>query len=596
MLTTLTAQGAIADVREIRDAAMGASSTLLTSAAANFTAADVGKAIVVGKAGPSSAKLVATIASFVSESSVNLSTAASTAVTNVGAAFGTDCSAALQDGIEALSAARGGILEINGLFLLAQPVSHSFGGEVDSIQATIRGTGTDSAIWIAIAGTADAITLSSAEIDFRDVSFIGVPDASLDARRILSLSAIASRLDRVGFYGLIASQGVIHASGCSIATRDCSFGGSFASHGGTWCVIENKNWAAYSDEGSEFIDYGYFRSRFYGKSGYAGSLGWVRADTPTTGERARGEAVFRMRDTRLDEGSFHGIVIKPTSGTVPHVELDGIRQNITAAETGRGIHCEDVVSVVVRNAWQGLATIPTLAAHFQDCGTVLIDSLKVSDSVNKLSATNVEALIFKDTVGITTFTFTNVNFHPVNSRYGNMALVKSGAISDADFPSPPALGTEAFDRTNNRLYVKRVSTGGWIYFNTDGGDVLGPELVVNGTGSSGTTGWTAANGGVLSNDAGTIRVTNGGVFGRAYQAVSTVIGQQYVFAVTIPSGTTSRYVKVGHSAGDGSNLYITDSAGGTGTFTATHATTYITLGLGETAGYANFDNISLRAM
>ncbi len=597
MLTSLTAQGAIPDAREIRDAVMNSNSPSLTSASADFTSDDVGKSVIVSGAGASGAKLRATIASFVSESAVDLSVSATTSVDNATAVFGTDCSTALLAGLQALSTARGGVLEIDGLFLLVEPVSLSFGGETDTIGITIRGTGTDSAFWLGTDSTADAISLTGAKVTISDINFVGLYGSNVDARRVLNLLNIGAWIEGCGFHGIAASQGEIHATGCYLNTRDLVFSGSFAM-GGLHCNIENWNWLSYSDERSQFIDYGYFRSRYYGKSGIGGNLGWIRAGTSTTSLGARGAGVFRMTDTVMDEATMRGVVIVPTSGRIPHVELDGLRQNLTSAETGRGLHMEKVDSAVIRNCWQGLSPVPTLIGHFQDCGTVLIDSLKLSASVNKISATNVEALILKDTTGVETFTFSNVNYHPVRSRYGNFAIVKSGAVSDADFDHPPAFGTLGFDRQNNRLYVNRLAGGGWLYFDKDGGEVLGPELVVNGSGQNGTVGWTTANGATLTAVSGpALRVTNTAPSGRIYQAVQVVPGQSYHFAAIVPNYTAGSVIRVGASPGSGDYVSITGVTGGTGSFVSNHSTLYVTLIINSstTGHYSDFTGVSLRA-
>jgi hypothetical protein len=595
-LITLSDLGAVSDAVELRDVAMAASSTTLTSASAAFAAADVGKPIVVGGAGASGAKLATTIATFVSATELTVADAAATAVSGAGAVYGTDCSTALQAGLEALASNKGGTLVVDGLFFLASPVSASFGNETAGTGARLVGSGSDSAIWIGVATTADAISIASGAIEFREVSFVGVPGARRDARRVLNLSALSAWFERCGFFGLIAEEGVIYATESYLETRASTFNGCFVGAAGyVASVIENKNWGGYRDNASQFIDYGYFRGRLYSKSGYSTTLGWVRADTPTSADGARGESVFELRSTRLDEGALNGIVVKPTSGTVTHVRIEGIRQNVTPAETGRGIHCQNVTSVVIHQCWQGWASSSALVGHFQDCGTVMIDSLRLSDSVNGLSATNVSSLTLKDTSGITSFAFSNVNFHPVTSRYQDVSLVKSGAIADSDFVAPPALGTLAFDRLNNRLYIKRVTSGGWIYFDMSGGDPLGPELVVNGTFDSGTTGWTAANSATLSVVGGALRVTNGTIYGRAYQAVPTVVGLQYVVSVGIVGGDAGRLVRVGPTQGANNYAQFTGT-GGTATFTAISTTAYITMMLdSEQVGkYADFDNASLR--
>ncbi|HLL29714.1 MAG TPA: hypothetical protein VK403_01835 [Allosphingosinicella sp.] len=594
---TLTSYGAVSDARELRDAVIVTDTNILTTASAPFAAGDVGKAIVIAGAGASGAKLRTAIATYVSPTEVILVDSAATTVAATGMVFGTDCSAALQAGLNHIADTGGGTLIVDGLFFLTSPVSAEFGDESASLVARLVGTGTDSSIWIGTADGDDSISLTSAGVEFNEVNFIGVPDALTEARRLLNLSALSAVFHRCGFYGIFAQEAVIYASHSNLHTRECLFGGSFVGGGYVNSVIENKNWIGFRDEHSEFIDYGHFQERLYGKSGHSGTLGWVRADTPVGNKGARGESVFNLRGTRLDEGALYGIVAKPTTGTIAHVHLSGLRQNVTPAETGRGVHCHGVESVVMERCWQGWADSPVLVGHFQDCGTVLIDSLKLSDSVNSLAATNVASLTLKDTSGVTTFAFSNVNFHPVTSRYGNLALIKDGGIADADFVSPPAVGTLAFDRTSNRLYIKRVTSGGWIYFDMSGGDPMGPELVVNGTFDNGTTGWSAANSAALSVVDGALRVTNGAIYGRAYQAIPVAIGQQYQVSVSIVGGNAGRLSRVGSSQVQG-NYAVFTGTGGTATFTATSATCYIALMLdSEVVGrYADFDNVTLKAV
>ncbi|MFL6844856.1 MAG: hypothetical protein ACJ8ER_08260 [Allosphingosinicella sp.] len=598
---TLTGLGAVPDLRELRDVAMAASSSSLTSPSAAFADEDVGKTVVVGGAGASGAKLITTVASIVAPCEILLADSASNAVVAGGAVYGTDCSAALQAGLEAIAAAAGGTLLVDGLFLLAAPVSVDFNGEAGGIAARLLGSGTDSGLWIGTADTDDAITLSSGTVELQDLNFVGVPGASLDARRVLNLTLLSAAIERCGFFGLMGREAIVYASDSYLKTQNCHFGGCFVGLGSasyTHSVIENKSWYGYRDEDSQFIDYGHFWGQTYSKSGTGQNLGWIRADTPNGNDGARGEGVFQMSGTRLDEGALHGVVVKPTSGTVNHVHLDGLRQNVTPATSARGVHCQNVQWVVMERCWQGWANLPTLSAHFQDCGTVLIDSLKLSDSVNSLSATNVTSLTLKDTTGITSFAFTNVNFHPVTSRYQGVSLVKTGPIADSDFVAPPALGTLAFDRTANRLYMKRGTSEGWIYFDMSGGDVFGPELVVNGTFAGGTTtGWTPAQAATLSVVDGALRITNTTLYARAYQGVPTVAGQQYQVGVTIVGGTAGRLVRVGTNQGEGTYATLTGS-GGTTTFTATSAVAYISLMVDteQPGKYADFDNVTLRAI
>lgn len=84
--------GAVADGVALDDVAIdiGTSSTTLTSASANFTSDDIGKAILVWRAGTSGQPHFTTIASINSSTSIELTDAASTSVTDKRAIYGTD--------------------------------------------------------------------------------------------------------------------------------------------------------------------------------------------------------------------------------------------------------------------------------------------------------------------------------------------------------------------------------------------------------------------------------------------------------------------------------------------------------------------------
>jgi len=82
---------------------MSASSAVLTSASNPFVCTDVGKSIIVAKAGGSSgfAPLSATISSFQSAGQVTLSATATLAVSGAGAIYGTDDTTAIQNAVNA---------------------------------------------------------------------------------------------------------------------------------------------------------------------------------------------------------------------------------------------------------------------------------------------------------------------------------------------------------------------------------------------------------------------------------------------------------------------------------------------------------------
>jgi len=101
------AYGARGDGIMLTDAAMSASSAVLTSASANFTSADAGKHILVNNAGSAPAAdtsggLFTTIASVQSSTQVTLAAAAARSVSSMTAMYGTDDTAAIQSAMNAL--------------------------------------------------------------------------------------------------------------------------------------------------------------------------------------------------------------------------------------------------------------------------------------------------------------------------------------------------------------------------------------------------------------------------------------------------------------------------------------------------------------
>lgn len=95
--------GAVGDGLMLTDATITATDQTLTSASNPFTAADVGKSILIVGAGTAGAVLVTTIASYTGAGSVELTAAAGTTVSGVRAYYGTDDTSALQKWINAIA-------------------------------------------------------------------------------------------------------------------------------------------------------------------------------------------------------------------------------------------------------------------------------------------------------------------------------------------------------------------------------------------------------------------------------------------------------------------------------------------------------------
>jgi hypothetical protein len=593
----LTDYGAVPDVRMAEDAATAAGSALLTSVAMAFTDADVGKRAIVAGAGTGGGELRTTILSRQSATQVILAVPASTTVAAKGMAVGTDCSAALQAALDELDSAGGGVLTVDGCFLLAEAVGRLFNSTNTTTQAIVTGTGTNSGFVVAVGPAETAVTLSSAALDMSYVAFVGIPGAT-DAGRVAFFDAMYLRLDRCQFLGLETVDQVVRADGSWLETRYCNFNGSFPlpglPAGPSRSVLYLDDWASFRDTGSQFIDYAYWRGMLLGKSGDGAASAWVGIGTPNDShlnQAARVAGIATFIDTRFDEGSLRGVWAQPATGRITSLALIGTRGNISDSGISSGVTASGVDNVLVDRCAFGLSTAAgTAFGIFSDCGRVLIDSVKLYQNVTKIVATSVAALVVRDTVIPTYQLSSDTCFYPESSAAGGMALIKSGAISDLDFPAVPAVGTQAFDRTGGRLYVR--ARGDWIYFEMAGGNVHGPELIVNGTGTS-TSGWTAGNGATLSVVGGRLRVTNGAIYGYATQAVAVEVGKQYLFSAAGMTG--ARAIRLGHSPGESTYASSFDSVAGT-TFTPTHSPLYATMTVNsETLGaFAEFDDISLR--
>lgn len=139
------------------------------------------------------------------------------------------------------------------------------------------------------------------------------------------------------------------------------------------------------------------------------------------------------------------------------------------------------------------------------------------------------------------------------------------------------------------------------------GVLRGPELLVNGDFSAGTTGWTA-DFGTIAVTAGVLRVTcdpGGGSGCRATRAIPTVAGRRYHILGTCvqASGSTASIgvglagtISISAGAVVGTSSYGAGSSGAYDcTFTATGPSTMIILTNGAVLGnFGEYDNISVK--
>jgi len=144
---------------------------------------------------------------------------------------------------------------------------------------------------------------------------------------------------------------------------------------------------------------------------------------------------------------------------------------------------------------------------------------------------------------------------------------------------------------------------------TDATNVTGTELLTNGEFTSNVSGWSDGSGSGSSfswssDGGGSILFDGGAAYANAYQAITTVVGNDYTVIseewVSGGGGNTSAYIGAGNTppSGGTSNFYASASTVDQSmpiqfTFTATSTTTYITIG----SGWSNvrIGRISMRA-
>ena len=195
--------------------------------------------------------------------------------------------------------------------------------------------------------------------------------------------------------------------------------------------------------------------------------------------------------------------------------------------------------------------------------------------------------------------------YPLRGHVSNLRLIKGTALYTAAF-TPPTQKLTAVENTvllccqdsNDAL---QEATGKTITGQGRYEYLSGTNLVTNGSGNS-VSGWTDANTSTFASTGGRIQVTrSGGVGNCSYQAITTIVGQQYTIRANIEKGSGSYGdIRVYTDSGFGTFLVILRSDANTSglretTFTATTTTTHLTFVIdsnGETAYYSNISVIA----
>lgn len=628
---TLTSAGGVANAQQIANKASGArfsissgTDTITATGVAPFVSGDVGKTIVIAGAGSAGADLVTTIDAYTSSTVISIATNASTTIatgSEKGLTWGTPAQSALQSAIDTVVTAGGGAVVIDGHFLLTGAAIKNLSNLASHVQ--LLGFGSGSRLYVGCANTVDAITFQNAQhlLEIRGVSFVGTTGRTSDAKRVIRLvECWKARIEACGFYGLasVVSDGaIIRAEGCALRSKDNHFGGCGANSSLNTGLVDHVDWRSVEHDGDLFIDYGQLGAVLHEKTAGALPLGWVVVrdhSAPDPPNNMRLDNLVKISRVLSDEGVTYSFAIQPTSGRIGRVLIEESELNVGGGDTARAVHCVNVDDVEIRKCWGGWASNPNVyIAGFSGCGRVLIDGWASGLQFNNdptvldtLLLDNVDDLTIRDCPAITTFTSLTdpgssymTRYHPVDSRYFPYALIKAtGTITDADFIEPPAPGTRALVKSTGIEYTKKLKTEGWLEYASTNSPLYGPQLVVNGDGSS-TVGWTTGAGS-LAATGGVLRITSsGGTIGYFSQVMAVDEGEAYELDIDIVPGTGSGLVRIGNFATDNQHGELTATPGSPLVIVANASqiaiTCYVDPFLTTVGLTCDFDNISLRA-
>jgi hypothetical protein len=608
--------GAVADGKMAAGVSVTIGSDIIGSTENPWAADDVGKPIIVGLGtnDPHRSEIV----EYLGPGSVRLADVVPATNTGIpsdqrGAMWGTDIGPIIQSAKNNLSAAYGGALVIDGDYFMYTGASTNYGA-LNGTRVQLMSTGSNAALLIGLDSTEDAIHYANADVIVDGVTFVGCPGSKADARRIISGAACNAIVARCRFLGLAtpeASGGSVRFSGSYLLTAENFAGGTMSNNGIDQSVFENDLFQGYADVDSEFLDYGHWRGRLLGKTGIGGTAAWIGVHAPSVvsgGGSYVQQSVVHIRRTRGDEGAVTGLLlIQPgESGRIDSVVVEGIRQNVNSVPFLRGLSVTGVDNFELKDAWFGLTQSNDWIADFTGCTRVRLSNVRTDGgTLNRITVDNVTDLEIADCPEITVIEKPNgdpaaVNYYPRSIDQKPYALKKYGEVSDADFPTPPAVGTKALDRLNKREYQKFLKTEGWMYISMDGGTGEGPELFTNGDFAiNDVTPYTNGNNGVASISGGELIVTNSAPTsgGMAWRVIATEIGQTYSLDAAFAGGTSTGLIRVGQNVFQADYLELSGTAADQ-TFVAETTTTFITFfnAAGGTAEFFKWDNVSLKAI
>lgn len=188
------------------DGAITSGLSAFTSAAAAFTANDVGKVIVIVGAGAAGVDLTTTISAFVSATAVTLTAAAGSTVSGKDYSYGTDDTTAIQNAITAAGAVSGTVFSPKGLYI----INGAFGTNPNSQLALPNVLLTSPGQSIEILGQ-----------NFRETQYSYAPDTN-GSIWFFTKNGTSSQ-SGLGIYGTSLVGGAFHFSNINVTLRKMTF-------------------------------------------------------------------------------------------------------------------------------------------------------------------------------------------------------------------------------------------------------------------------------------------------------------------------------------------------------------------------------------
>ncbi|HEX8061814.1 MAG TPA: hypothetical protein VF535_01220 [Allosphingosinicella sp.] len=422
-MSALSDFGAVGDARQVHPIAMVADSPLAVAAPGTFTAADVGKNIVVAGAGASGAKLSTTIAEFVDETTVSLAQAAATTQAETGASLGTDCSGALQAALDSLADNGGGELFIEGEYLLTAPVYKNFQALASSVR--LRGAGSASALLIACGATDAAITLGNLiRLRIEGIDFVGTPHERNDARIVLDLqTCLSADLEGNSFYGFAnvdsPEAAVVNNQSGGLNLLRNGFGGCMIANGG---VVLNNLWQHFSSEGNRFIDFGQRNGILHSKTFLLTGQSWIRIGDPVAAAAyesnpalAYPHASVRLEGDFYDEGTKNPVLINSPAKRIGGVRIAGCRFNVNGFTTGTtGPAILNVADLSIEHCSIGYCNAPRFAIYLNTVRHARIVGVVTNGVVTTLKAYTIDWLEIVNSPTLSNLELTAVTRQTIN--------------------------------------------------------------------------------------------------------------------------------------------------------------------------------------